>query len=144
MDKVTSRRLVAFIAIATPLALPQGHAVAQQIVANGTGETKTATGTIDTGVTLPTAGYGLYALNGGIILGTSTLQVFTGGVEADGVRAESGGSITLAAGTSVIASGTASFGLFAAGGLGSFPPSPRQGQQLSPAEALASQASPAV
>ena len=84
------------------LASVSSHALAQQINANGTAQT--ASGTIDTGAAAPPAGYTLWALNGGIINGTSGLILLnnTAGVPIV-VRAESGGQITLVDGTTATA-----------------------------------------
>ncbi|SNS57298.1 outer membrane autotransporter barrel domain-containing protein [Tardiphaga sp. OK246] len=86
---------------------------AQQVVANGT--TQNASGTINTGVLAPTAGYGLYALNNGIIDSFSPLSVITGGSASHAAYAQSGGSITLFSGSSVSTTGGGGVGLFATG-----------------------------
>ena len=85
------------------LASVSSQALAQQVIANGT--TQTASGTINTGVLAPPAGYALYALNGGIILSSSPLTVVSGGAAADGARAEGGGNITIFSGSSVTTTG---------------------------------------
>lgn len=93
--------IISYLALFTALGLPAG-AHAQQVLADGT--TQTASGTIDTGVAAPTAGYTLWALNGGVISSFSspTLLNNTSGVPIL-VRAESGGQITLFSGTTATA-----------------------------------------
>ncbi len=88
-------------------------AMAQQVFADGTSQV--ASGTINTGVLPPPAGYGLYALNNGIITSFSPLSVFTGGVASDAAHAQSGGSITLFGGSSVSTTGNIAVGLLATG-----------------------------
>jgi len=83
---------------------------AQQVVADGT--TQTASGTINTGTLAPPAGYALYALNGGIITSSSPLTLITGGSAANAVQAISGGSISIAEGSTITASGTNASGVF--------------------------------
>ncbi|MCK1366404.1 autotransporter outer membrane beta-barrel domain-containing protein [Bradyrhizobium sp. 62] len=94
-------------------ALTYRSAVAQQVVADGT--TQSASGTINTGVLTPTGGYGLYALNNGIINGFSPLSVITGGAGSDAAHAQSGGIITLFSGSSVSTAGSSAAGLLATG-----------------------------
>jgi outer membrane autotransporter protein len=86
---------------------------AQQVIANGT--TQTASGTINTGVLAPIAGYGLFALNNGILNSSSPLTVITGGTASDAAHAQSGGSITLFSGSSVSTTGGIAVGLLATG-----------------------------
>jgi outer membrane autotransporter protein len=86
---------------------------AQQVVANGT--TQTASGTINTGVLTPTAGYGLFALNNGILNSSGPLTVITGGAASDAAHAQSGGSITLFSGSSVSTAGGSAVGFLATG-----------------------------
>ena len=89
------------------------YAQAQQVVANGT--TQTASGTINTGVLPPTAGYDLYSLNGGVIQSFSPFTLRTGGAGSHAVAAESGGAITIFSGSSVTTTGTNATGLAATG-----------------------------
>lgn len=86
---------------------------AQQVVANGT--TQTASGTINTGVLPPTAGYALYSLNGGVIQSSSPLTLRTGGAGSHAAVAESGGTINIFSGSSITTTGTNASGLAATG-----------------------------
>lgn len=104
-NRKLARKLPTVIAASLlfPSAFPSRPAVAQQVVANGTAQT--ASGTINTGVQPPPAGYALWALNGGSINSLSPLTLITGGDFAFAARAESGGSITLFNGSSATTSG---------------------------------------
>jgi outer membrane autotransporter protein len=82
-----------------------------QIVADGI--PVTANGTIDTGTTPGPAGTGVRALNGGTIEGQ--FAVTTGGTEAGGAEALTGGQINLLAGSSIKTSGSDAEGLDADG-----------------------------
>ena len=95
------------------LALLPPPANAQQVVADGV--TLTAAGTIDTGTFAPTAGYALYALNGGIITSSSPLTLITGGNLADAAHAVSGGNISIAAGSTITTSGANAAGILSDG-----------------------------
>ena len=105
--------LVAAVPLAAfSLALLASRAThAAQAVANGV--SVTASGTYDTGTLGPTAGYGLYALNGGIITSSSPLPVITGGNLSYGAYALSGGQIGIAGGSSVTTTGYMAYGLYA-------------------------------
>src|SRR4051812_9468948 len=81
---------------------------AQQVVANGS--TQTASGAINTGALAPPAGYGLYALNNGIIDSFTPLSVTTGGAGSDAAHAQSGGHILLFGGSSVSTTGGSAAG----------------------------------
>lgn len=107
------RRATLLLSYALPtfLVLPIGSAIAQQVVANNTNQV--ASGTINTGVLAPTAGYALYALNGGTIQSLSPLTITAGGANA--VHALSGGSISLFNGSIVATTGAGHLGLFGAG-----------------------------
>lgn len=88
-------------------------AMAQQVVASGS--TLAASGTIDTGTTTSVPGYGLYATNGGVIEGSSSLTVITRGYGANPVAADTGGQIFLSDGSSISGSGSTAYGLYADG-----------------------------
>jgi autotransporter family porin len=110
LSKITA---IASAAVLLLYALVPRLASAQQVVANGT--TQTASGTINTGVLTPTAGYGLFALNNGILNSSGPLTVITGGAASDAAHAQSGGSVTLFSGSSVSTTGGIAVGLLATG-----------------------------
>ncbi|WP_439892298.1 autotransporter outer membrane beta-barrel domain-containing protein [Ralstonia sp. 25C] len=87
-------------------------AQAQQIVADGT--KRTASGVIDTGTASTPTGHALYARNNGTIDSAGLLIVHTAGALAHGAYAESGGQITIGAGSSITTTGNG-YGLNATG-----------------------------
>jgi outer membrane autotransporter protein len=83
------------------------------VVANGI--TITAGGTINTGTVSGSAGYGLWAFDGGSISTNAPITVITGGPNARGASAEFGGLISLSHGGAITTSGGSAFGLVTIG-----------------------------
>lgn len=109
-------RFHAGLLVSGALAALPAAGYAQQVIANGTSQS--ASGTINTGTATAPAGYGLWALNSGIITGTGPLLITTGGGAAHAVRAESLGRITFGSGSAITTSGSSAYGLYS-GSVGS-------------------------
>ena len=110
--KSKSGQTVRQLAVLAALPTLSMTALAQQIVADGT--KRTASGVIDTGTASSPTGHALYARNNGTIDSAGLLIVHTAGALAHGAYAESGGQITLGAGSSITTTGNG-YGLNATG-----------------------------
>jgi outer membrane autotransporter protein len=95
-------------------AIAPSVAEAQQVFANNTPQT--ASGTINTGVLAPTAGFALFAVGpNGIIQSFSPLTLITGGAGSSGALAGTSSSITIFSGSSITTTGNNAPGLVATG-----------------------------
>lgn len=105
--KKNLQRLYVSTAILTVLSIP---ALAQQVIADGTGEIVAPGTVIDTGMAGGSQASGLSAKNGGSIVADGPVSITTGGYAANGVTAADGGTITVT-GATIKTSGAMALGI---------------------------------
>jgi outer membrane autotransporter protein len=109
----TVSAVCATLIVAPAATIASQPAFAQLLIANGT--TVTASGTFNSGTTNGNAGFGLQALNGGVIQSFSPLTIITGGINAVAVQAQTGSTINIFSGSTITTSAFGGDGIVASG-----------------------------